>query len=346
MTRISIAMCTYNGAQYLEAQLNSILAQTVPPLELRVGDDGSTDATLAILDRFAAVAPFSVTVTRNPVNLGYGENFIQTAKRCAGKWIAFCDQDDVWLPTKLERCAELIEQGPADLRLVVHNAAIVDAGGQVQADMLKEAGFDWGTARTFAKNELPPVWMMYGNCMIFDRSLVEDVPSDGRAWPWYNAEAHDAHDAWIPVLAAVLGSVLVANGQLINYRRHTSNASSAVTKPNLKKNIVAKFFPDAQYFDARAGQLECLSERLRERVERVFRADYKNDLQIAAQRYRKLGIAYAGRAQVARGSGVWQRLRALRSLVGSGAYRGSSGWEFQKSGLVKDVLYALIGRMF
>src|SRR5689334_21153590 len=95
------------------------------PTELHVGDDGSTDDTVAILEAFAARAPFPVHLIVNEVNLGFGENFIQTAKRCSSTWIAFCDQDDLWHAEKAGRCAELIAKGPDDTKLVVHNARLV-----------------------------------------------------------------------------------------------------------------------------------------------------------------------------------------------------------------------------
>src|SRR5690242_8630981 len=124
MVSFSIAMGTYNGATYLPAQLESLLNQDLAPLELVVGDDGSTDDTLAILKNFSVRAPFPVRITSNPKQLGYGENFLQAASRCTGDWVAFCDQDDVWLPSKLARCAEAIESAPADLGLIVHGAIV------------------------------------------------------------------------------------------------------------------------------------------------------------------------------------------------------------------------------
>src|SRR5688572_16778447 len=101
MRSISIAMATYNGATFLRQQLDSIAAQTVPPIEIHIGDDGSTDNTESIVAAFATRAPFPVRFFRNDNRLGYGANFIRTAQRCAGEWIAFCDQDDVWSPGKL-----------------------------------------------------------------------------------------------------------------------------------------------------------------------------------------------------------------------------------------------------
>ena len=97
---ISIAMATYNGEKYIKEQLQSLSNQTSLPFELVVGDDGSTDATLDILKEFCAHAPFPVRIHQNQANLGFARNFLDTARRCKGDWIAFCDQDDVWLPDK------------------------------------------------------------------------------------------------------------------------------------------------------------------------------------------------------------------------------------------------------
>jgi glycosyltransferase involved in cell wall biosynthesis len=82
VTDISVALCTYNGGRFLREQLESLASQSVLPAELQVGDDGSTDNTLEIVEEFARTAPFPVGIARNERQLGYGENFIQTARRC------------------------------------------------------------------------------------------------------------------------------------------------------------------------------------------------------------------------------------------------------------------------
>lgn len=110
MLTISIAMCTYNGSRYLSEQLASIAAQTRLPDELVVCDDGSKDGTLAILERFAATAPFPVRIVRNVVNLRSTKNFEKAILLCTGDLIALCDQDDVWLPHKLALQAEQLER--------------------------------------------------------------------------------------------------------------------------------------------------------------------------------------------------------------------------------------------
>jgi len=122
---ISIAMATYNGEKHLREQLASIASQTYLPLELVVCDDGSTDETLSILHEFSTVAPFECRIFRNEKTLGFAENFLRSASHCKGNWIAFCDQDDVWLPTKLEDAYKEIINN-SGLYLVLQNAYICD----------------------------------------------------------------------------------------------------------------------------------------------------------------------------------------------------------------------------
>ena len=110
---LSVAMCTYNGARYVREQLDSIAAQTRPPDELVVCDDGSTDATLAILEGFAAAAPFPVRIHVNPTQLGMPKNFEHAIGLATGAAIALADQDNVWYPHKLERLEQELTRSEA-----------------------------------------------------------------------------------------------------------------------------------------------------------------------------------------------------------------------------------------
>ncbi|MCA1556539.1 MAG: glycosyltransferase, partial [Acidobacteria bacterium] len=82
--KFSIALCTYNGARYLPAQLDSIAAQTLLPDELVICDDCSTDETRDVITSFAARAPFAVRLYVNEVNLGSTKNFEQAISLCTG----------------------------------------------------------------------------------------------------------------------------------------------------------------------------------------------------------------------------------------------------------------------
>lgn len=104
---VAVVMCTYNGEKYLRQQLDSILAQTYPIQELIVQDDCSTDTTLAILQEYEAKVPF-MQVIENTHNLGFNLNFKTACMRATTDLIAISDQDDVWMPEKIQKQVQAI----------------------------------------------------------------------------------------------------------------------------------------------------------------------------------------------------------------------------------------------
>ena len=123
--KLSIAMCTYNGASYLQEQLDSFLWQTRLPDEIVVCDDCSQDETVEILKEFAANSPFPVHLHVNKTNLGLTKNFEKAIGKCTGDIIFLSDQDDVWLPERLEKF-EAAFQKDADVGLVFCDAYLVN----------------------------------------------------------------------------------------------------------------------------------------------------------------------------------------------------------------------------
>ena len=122
---ISIALCTYNGEKFLQAQLDSIEQQTLLPDELVVCDDCSSDGTIDILEKFRKRASFPVHIHPNKINLGSTQNFEKTIRLCTGDIIALSDQDDVWRPNKLERLKDALQANP-DAGYVFSDAELVD----------------------------------------------------------------------------------------------------------------------------------------------------------------------------------------------------------------------------
>src|SRR5688572_30528777 len=122
--KISVAMCTYNGADFLSDQLESIIAQSRPPDEIVVCDDGSTDETQTLLKQFAAASPVHVTLHFNEKNLGSVKNFEKAINLCTGDVIALSDQDDVWYADKLQLIENVFRAAPK-AGLVFSDAEIV-----------------------------------------------------------------------------------------------------------------------------------------------------------------------------------------------------------------------------
>ena len=109
MAEIEIILATYNGEKYLREQLDSVLANTFTDFEIHICDDGSTDGTLEIAREY--VEKYSqITLWENQENQGYTKNFLQAVKRETASYFMFCDQDDIWMPDKIEQTYRAIKE--------------------------------------------------------------------------------------------------------------------------------------------------------------------------------------------------------------------------------------------
>jgi glycosyltransferase involved in cell wall biosynthesis len=105
---VSIALCTYNGEKHLEKQLDSLLTQTYSNLEVVIVDDCSTDNTYSIASSYAE-KDSRIKCFKNAANLGFNKNFERAISLTTGEYIAISDQDDIWLPHKIESLLSNIE---------------------------------------------------------------------------------------------------------------------------------------------------------------------------------------------------------------------------------------------
>lgn len=220
---ISVAMATYNGERFIREQLESLAAQTRLPDELVVTDDGSTDRTLEIVMEFANCAPFPVRLYRNERNLGYGDNFLKAAELCSSEWIAFCDQDDVWLPGKLATVERYATWPNRDVLLVAHSATVVDV--HLTPSVARQP--DIRRLRVCAANELPAGWYVAGLAITFRSDLVRALSPWGRGPDGGIPSMPLAHDVWICRLARILGDVVLLPDSLCLYRRHETTTTVA-----------------------------------------------------------------------------------------------------------------------
>lgn len=207
--RVSIALATYNGEQFLAQQLQSFLAQTRLPDELVVGDDNSRDGTGRILAEFAATAPFPVRVAINNPGLGPGRNFAVTIARCSGDVVFLSDQDDIWHPDKIAEMLGFMASRPGCL-VALHDAALVDGEGRPLGRTMGE--------QIAASGASPEIGLIAGCCMAFDGRLARlyDPPP-----------ATQIHDSWLTSIADAFGARAWLAKPLIDYRRHGSNVSAS-----------------------------------------------------------------------------------------------------------------------
>jgi glycosyltransferase involved in cell wall biosynthesis len=218
---VSVALATFNGERYLGDQLASLAAQTVPPFELVVQDDGSTDGTLGLLEEFAASSAFPVLVAANEARLGFADTFLAAAGRCTGDAIAFCDQDDVWLPHKLARCRAALAQ--PGVVLAMHACRVVDGDLRPTGRVFPR----YASSRTVARLDGDPWLAVRGMSMVFDARLPRRADRRPRPRSHYVAGAFMHHDEWIYTLARAAGAVALIAEPLALYMQHGDNVAGA-----------------------------------------------------------------------------------------------------------------------
>ena len=242
---VTVALCTYEGEAWLPALFGSLERQTLPPTEVVVCDDASTDGTVAVLRELAARAPWPVRVTVNPVRLGFSPNFEQAVRLAAGEVIALADQDDVWAPAKLERLVAALRPpvpptgGAGQPGLVFSDADLVDEDlrplGRRAWEALgitdrELAGIRSGSAfRVLLRRQRAAGGTVPGATMAFAgqfREVVLPFP-DGLAVSGKGF----AHDAWITLVVAAMAPVVALAEPLVAYRSHPGQQIGLADRP-------------------------------------------------------------------------------------------------------------------
>lgn len=216
---VSVCLATYNGEQYLLQQLTSILLQLSPLDEIVISDDGSTDGTLQIVSELKDPR---IKVFLNEGKHGVVPNFENALRHATGDVIFLCDQDDIWLGHKVDRCVKALEE--ADL--VVHNALLMDGQGRVSdKDYFTLRGSRAGYWKNLYKNSF------IGCCMAFRKDVLSLVLPFPKHILW--------HDMWIGLVVSKRGRTLFIDDPLLYYRRHGANASQTGERSSfsLKKKV-------------------------------------------------------------------------------------------------------------
>ncbi|MBH0098507.1 glycosyltransferase family 2 protein [Salinibacterium sp. NSLL150] len=220
---ISVALCTHNGAAYIEEQLVSILEQQPAPKQLVVSDDASSDDTIARVRHTAARYPaVQLVVFENTPPLGVTKNFEQAIRACTGDLIALSDQDDAWHTGRLALFAAEFAAHPA-VSLIHSDARLVDGGRAPLGHTLSGAlGVSGGEVASIHSGDAFSVLLrrnlVTGACTVFRRSLVEFAAPFPPSW---------VHDEWLGIIAAAVASTDFIEQPTIDYRQHGANQIGA-----------------------------------------------------------------------------------------------------------------------
>ena len=200
---VSIALCTYNGDAYLKQQLDSIINQSYPEIELIVVDDCSTDNTLNILKEYSARYSF-IKLFINPQNLGYIRNFEKAMSLCNGDFIALSDQDDIWDLNKIEKQVKAIGNN----LLIYHDSEFVDQNGESLSLYMSDI-------MNLYRGDQPEVFLFF-NC-ISGHSVLMKKELRNELLPFPEAYFHDW---WMGYVGTNLGSIDFIEESLVKYRQH------------------------------------------------------------------------------------------------------------------------------
>lgn len=206
----------------MQAQINSLLQQGWPNIEIIISDDHSTDDTRLILEQYAHDHRFRIS--HQPENIGANQNFEFAVRQAKGSYIVFCDQDDVWLPEKIEKLYNAI----GDAWLVYSDSILIDEAGQSLQKNLSQLRLMYSGKDTRGFIFSNVVW---GHAMLVNKQLIEQSLPIPAGIP---------HDIWFAVKATTLTGIQYLDEPLTLYRQHaktvtTTIAQKAVTRPYEKR---------------------------------------------------------------------------------------------------------------
>lgn len=223
MPLIDILLSTYNGERYIEAQVDSILAQDFHDFRLLIRDDGSSDNTLEIVKRLKTADPRIVLQRDALGSIGPQRSFMSLLDNSENAYFMFSDQDDVWLPDKISRSLEAVsglsERYGNDIPLAVFTdltvcddgLAIIDRSFWHYQSLEPSIALSW--RKLLAQN------------VITACTLIGNAAARRAALPFVLTEM--LHDHWVGVNAARKGHIAYLSEATVLYRQHFSNVEGA-----------------------------------------------------------------------------------------------------------------------
>ncbi|WP_100075777.1 glycosyltransferase family 2 protein [Chryseobacterium camelliae] len=240
--KISVALCTYNGERFLNAQIDSILDQHLAVDEIIICDDGSADGTLDILNSYQQKYPDLFRIHSNPNNLKSVKNFEKAIALCSNDIIFLSDQDDIWEKNKTETCISYFHAHPS-IMVICSNGYLIDEKGTVQEQyytlwdipaLLDNKNIDYYHMLATVGN------IATGASMAVRKSFVREII------PFPQIE-NLHHDEWIAIAAAEQQNFAFLSEKLFRYRLHADQQVGGVCFPknaSEREKLHHKFDPD------------------------------------------------------------------------------------------------------
>ena len=210
-------MATYNGGKFIREQLESILSQLpLAGAEIVIADDGSTDDTLAVVE---SLGDARIRVLRAEKHLGVIYNYERALQASKGEIIFLADQDDIWLPGKVEKVLAALN----DADLVIHDAWMLRPSDSQESSWTRSGKLS--DVRAYRSGVVANWWKnaFTGCCMAFRRSILDKALPFPKNLPM--------HDQWLGLVAEKNFKVKSMEEQLVEYRQHSTNATHIEKSP-------------------------------------------------------------------------------------------------------------------
>ena len=251
--KTSVALCTYNGEIFLRQQIDSILNQNLPVSEIVVCDDGSTDGTIEILEDYRKRNPEIFRIYRNDANLRSVKNFEKAISLCENEIIFLSDQDDVWLPEKVEAYCSYFQEHP-ETEVIASNGFGIDDEGN-----LLDAYSVWDLPGFFKEKNMPVNYfkmiaycgnIVTGATIGMRKSFVPETLPFPVVKDFY-------HDEWIGLIAASRNKLHFFDERYFKYRIHENQQVGGIftdkTEKHKQRLIDAS---DLTIFDSNSLQID------------------------------------------------------------------------------------------
>lgn len=254
--KVNVLLSAYNGEHYIEQQIKSVMSQTGVDVVLYIRDDGSSDSTALILDKYTAVS--SIHILKES-SCGVNDSFWKLLTSCGkADYYAFCDQDDKWMPEKLNKAIEKLSKitGPA---LYIGNVILADKNmNQLNLRPKLMDPSDFIPERCV----VPHGDSVLGCTMVWNHALQQVILDR-------NLNVYYAHDQHLWFIAAMVGKVVFDSNPYMYYRQHSNNVAAAMTmqgklRQHAKKLKTAK----NRLFESDSKKSRDIEMRNREMIER------------------------------------------------------------------------------